>query len=83
MDKNQLSGQASQGPVFPAPGPVTRVMTLISTKGKYNSKVTPITLVDNAETAKAIAAIIERGGATELVVLTDVPIWPNMTTEED
>lgn len=54
----------------------TRKMTLIYTKDKYSEKVSPITLVDNADIAKTLAYLIEQSGSKAVVV--DVPVWPNI-----
>lgn len=63
--------------------PKSRTLTLICTKHKYNHEVTPITLVEDSETADAIAKLIERGGATGTVLVMTVPMWPEIKSEED
>lgn len=61
--------------------PATRTMTLIAVKDQYASKFQPLTLVDNAETAKSIADLLGRTSAK--VEIIAVPIWPEIRTEGD
>lgn len=61
--------------------PSVKTMTLIYIKDQYSSRVKVLTLVENEADADALTALFERTDS-RTVELIDVPIWPNIKSED-
>ncbi len=57
----------------------TSGMTLIYKTDQYSRKITVFTLVDNAEVAASLTALIALSGDKAEAI--EVPIWPNVRKE--